>query len=66
MRLEDEGKGGGVRPIEVSPFSSPIPGGKKRIDLALWLKGDREAVILHRGEEYLLRITKKGKLILTK
>ncbi|RUO98759.1 MAG: hemin uptake protein HemP [Hyphomicrobium sp.] len=30
------------------------------------LRGGREAVLLHRGQEYRLRITSTGKLILTK
>ncbi|MBS0253026.1 MAG: hemin uptake protein HemP [Proteobacteria bacterium] len=30
------------------------------------LKGGREAVLIHRGQEYRLRITSTGKLILTK
>lgn len=30
------------------------------------LKGSREAILLHRGQEYRLRITATGKLILTK
>ncbi len=30
------------------------------------LKGGREAILVHRGQEYRLRITSAGKLILTK
>ena len=30
------------------------------------LKGGREAILVHRGQEYRLRITATGKLILTK
>lgn len=30
------------------------------------LKGGREAILIHRGQEYRLRITSTGKLILTK
>jgi hemin uptake protein HemP len=30
------------------------------------LKGGREAILVHRGQEYRLRITSTGKLILTK
>jgi hemin uptake protein HemP len=30
------------------------------------MQGAREIIVLHHGEEYLLRITKTGKLILTK
>ena len=35
----------------------------KTIDL---MQGEREIILLHEGEEYVLRITKTGKLILTK
>lgn len=37
-----------------------------RIDLHNLLKGAREAIILHDGQEYRLRITSNAKLILTK
>jgi len=30
------------------------------------MQGAREIIVLHQGEEYLPRITKTGKLILTK
>jgi hemin uptake protein HemP len=39
---------------------------RKRISTTDLMQGAREIVVLHRGEEYLLRITKAGKLILTK
>ena len=39
---------------------------RKRITTAELMHGTREIIVLHRGEEYLLRITKAGKLILTK
>jgi hemin uptake protein HemP len=35
----------------------------KTVDL---MQGAREVVLLHGGEEYILRVTKSGKLILTK
>ena len=35
----------------------------KTLDL---MQGAREVIIVHEGEEYILRITKSGKLILTK
>ncbi len=38
----------------------------RRIDLRDLLKGAREAIILHEGQEYRLRITSNAKLILTK
>jgi hemin uptake protein HemP len=46
-----------------SPVSRPQ---RKRITTADLMQGAREIIILHQGEEYLLRITKTGKLILTK
>lgn len=36
------------------------------IELERLLQGTREAIIVHNGENYRLRITSKGKLILTK
>jgi hemin uptake protein HemP len=39
---------------------------RKRISTADLMQGAREIIVLHHGEEYLLRITKSGKLILTK
>jgi hemin uptake protein HemP len=39
---------------------------RKRITTLDLMQGAREIIILHQGEEYLLRITKTGKLILTK
>jgi hemin uptake protein HemP len=30
------------------------------------MQGAREVILLHEGEEYILRVTKAGKLILTK
>lgn len=38
----------------------------KKIDLRDLLDGSREAVLLHDGAEYRLRLTSNGKLILTK
>jgi hemin uptake protein HemP len=39
---------------------------RRRISSAELMQGAREIVIMHEGEEYILRITKTGKLILTK
>jgi hemin uptake protein HemP len=39
---------------------------RKRISTTDLMQGAREIIVLHKGEEYLLRITKAGKLILTK
>jgi hemin uptake protein HemP len=37
-----------------------------KIESKILLAGQREAIIVHRGEEYRLRITRQEKLILTK
>ncbi len=37
-----------------------------RIELSSLLKGQREAIIVHNGEDYRLRVTANDKLILTK
>jgi hemin uptake protein HemP len=37
-----------------------------RIELAELLGGRREAIIVHNGADYRLRVTANGKLILTK
>jgi hemin uptake protein HemP len=37
-----------------------------RIRVDELLSGAREAILIHRGQEYRLRITSSGKLILTK
>jgi hemin uptake protein HemP len=38
----------------------------RRIDTETLLQREREIVIVHRGQEYHLRVTKSDKLILTK
>lgn len=47
-----------------------IPGGmsqdKPRLDSRQLFNGAREVIIEHFGEEYRLRLTSQGKLILTK
>jgi hemin uptake protein HemP len=46
---------------------SHLPGRQRtRIHLADLMRGAREVILFHEGEEYRLRITKAGKLILTK
>jgi len=39
---------------------------RKRITTADLMQGARAIIVLHQGEEYLLRMTKTGQLILTK
>jgi hemin uptake protein HemP len=40
--------------------------GKARIESASLFQGKNEIIIVHKNEEYNLRITRNGKLILTK
>jgi len=46
----------------VQPANRPV----RRIAIREILDGGREAVLLHDGSEYRLRLTSNGKLILTK
>ena len=48
--------------------TQPLPSWsqRRRISSTELMQGAREVVIMHEGEEYVLRITKTGKLILTK
>jgi hemin uptake protein HemP len=39
---------------------------RQRVSTTDLMRGSRELILLHEGEEYILRITKTGKLILTK
>ncbi len=45
---------------------TPQPGGKPRLQAKILFSGSREVIIEHADEEYRLRLTKNGKLILTK
>ena len=46
---------------------SPRPAGQThRVKVSELLAGEREAILEHDGQEYRLRITASGKLILTK
>jgi hemin uptake protein HemP len=45
---------------------APRSEGPIRIELAELLGGRREAIIVHNGADYRLRVTANGKLILTK
>jgi len=42
------------------------PTAVRRVGLDAILAGDREVIIEHRGEDYRLRVTSNGKLLLTK
>ena len=41
------------------------PGSRRHVVSDALFQGDRELVIVHAGKEYVLRITRQGKLILT-
>ena len=45
-------------------FAKPVP--PVTVEAASLFKGTDEVRLLHRGQEYRLRVTKQGKLILTK
>jgi len=49
------------RPVSTPPKSSP-----PRCDVQTLLQGASEVRLVHQGVEYRLRITRQGKLILTK
>ena len=53
-------------PRREQPVAQALPPIRKRLTTADLMQGAREIILLHRGEQYLLRITKSGKLILTK
>jgi len=54
-------------PCQQGPAESHLPWSqRRRISCADLMHGAREVIIVHEGEEYVLRITKSGKLILTK
>jgi hemin uptake protein HemP len=51
--------------MDVSPPGGP-PAPLPRLDTGAVFGAGREVILVHRGQEYRLRITKAGKLILTK
>jgi hemin uptake protein HemP len=42
------------------------PGAPARVPIDAILKGAKEIIIVHNGDDYRLRVTARGKLILTK
>ena len=52
-----------MRPLRPAELGPPVPARVASSDL---FRGGREIVIVHRGQEYRLSITKADKLILTK
>ncbi len=59
MAVSDAAKPAPKEPARAMP---PVP----RIAIGDLLAGGREAILLHDGVEYRLRLTSNGKLILTK
>jgi hemin uptake protein HemP len=56
----------GDRAVPASNGAAPDAAAPRRIFSTALFREDREVVIIHRGQEYRLRITKADKLILTK
>ena len=54
------------RPVETPKRSMRVARPVKRIAVRELLDGGREAVLVHDGTDYRLRLTSNGKLILTK
>jgi hemin uptake protein HemP len=52
-------------PVAGQNFSTALSG-LRRLSVAELLAGDREVILEHDGQDYRLRITANGKLILTK
>jgi hemin uptake protein HemP len=58
-----------MQPASVEPSAEtarPARAPVRRIDSDTLLQREREIVIVHRGQEYRLRLTRSDKLILTK
>lgn len=53
-------------PTQDAPGDAPHASAIRRISSQRLLAGERELVIQHLGSEYHLRLTRNGKLILTK
>lgn len=60
-RFTDKSLVSGIGESNESPLST-----KRRVSSGELMAGQKELLIEHAGEEYRLRITSKGKLILTK
>lgn len=59
----ENGMNAGPKPDRVIAAASPSP---VRLDSRELFRGGNEVLIVHKGEEYRLRITRNEKLILTK
>jgi len=53
-------------PKEGQPSPPGTVGKPRRLKVSELLEGGREAILEHEGQDYRLRITASGKLILTK
>jgi hemin uptake protein HemP len=54
-------------PSEIKSATTPERAGRlRRLKVSELLDGEREAILEHGGQDYRLRITANGKLILTK
>jgi hemin uptake protein HemP len=53
-------------PEAVDPPPPRSSGEPRRVKVSELLEGEREAILEHGGQDYRLRITASGKLILTK
>ena len=56
----------GPGPDRPGPAAAAAPDTARRIDSAVLLRDQRELIIAHGADTYRLRLTSKGKLILTK
>jgi hemin uptake protein HemP len=57
----------GDKPLKDESEASPERGTRpRRLKVSEMLGGEREAILEHGGQDYRLRITASGKLILTK
>jgi hemin uptake protein HemP len=56
---------GAATPAPAADLPPPLAA-QKIIDVAALLGAEREAVLVHNGEPYRLRVTAKNRLILTK
>ena len=61
----DQDLGSGAMAADVSP-RPPQKALQRRVDSETLLGGERTLVIQHQGDEYTLRLTRLGKLLLTK
>ena len=52
--------------VKIETLGASGSSGTQRIYSTELFRGEREVIIIHRGQEYRLRITKAEKLILTK